>query len=377
MKSQTGTADSQTKTPTTESSHLKTLSCMLIARRLEQHDLTGDEKLANLIEHPETRDALNFFELDKNMAISRQHDRGTCEIVDDKDMSRQVYVIQTPLDTGGFWSLVLETISSKDAVAPDAFGLIQVDSDVKLEAIFEGIHNLAQHYGRHPVLVPLQLFIQHCSSTAQTFKAILNGVNEIDRMLSSELENTNSSASKEANALHRKMNLKTHQHSVMLADLRRRRTFENGFAAKLLPALDFNPGLQRQADRWAMMAKSNDLDIDSLPDKIESQRAVLFNLIAQLDTSLSTRLASESLRDSKAMKTLSILTILFLLGAFVASVLSTNMFPFRDQTQEIWIYFAIVIPLTGFLMLGWLLWLFMKPGGIDEEQGQSKNEKRD
>lgn len=77
------------------------------------------------------------------------------------------------------------------------------------------------------------------------------------------------------------------------------------------------------------------------------------------------------------MKTLSILTILFLPGAFVATIFSTNMFPFRDQTQEIWIYFAIVIPLTALLMLEWLLWLFMKPDGIDEENGQTKVEKRD
>lgn len=160
-------------------------------------------------------------------------------------------------------------------MAPDAIGLIQVDSDVKLEAVFEGVHSLAQNYGPHPMLVPLQLFVQHCSSTAQTFRGILNGVKEIDSMLSSELKNTKSGVSREANARHRKMNLEIYQHSVMLEGLRRRRTFEKDLAAKLLPALKFNHGLHRQADRWATMAESNDLDIENLPDKIESQRAVV------------------------------------------------------------------------------------------------------
>ena len=67
------------------------------------------------------------------------------------------------------------------------------------------------------------------------------------------------------------------------------------------------------------------------------------------------------------MKTLSILTILFLPGAFVATVFSTNMFKFQEGNQEIWIYFVIVVPLTALLMVGWILWLKNTPDGLDEE----------
>jgi hypothetical protein len=57
------------------------------------------------------------------------------------------------------------------------------------------------------------------------------------------------------------------------------------------------------------------------------------------------------------MKKLSVLTILFLPGAFVASVFDAGMFEFRHHTQMLWVYFVVVVPLTGFLMLGWAYWL--------------------
>jgi Mg2+ and Co2+ transporter CorA len=98
----------------------------------------------------------------------------------------------------------------------------------------------------------------------------------------------------------------------------------------------------------------------------------LSSLIAQYDNNTSSKLAKESLRDSKAMKTLSILTILFLPGAFVATVFSTDMFDFRDKNQEIWIYFVIVVPLTAIIMTGWYLWLKNTPDNGDEEAGGAR-----
>ncbi|KAF4501944.1 Mg2+ transporter, -like Zinc transport [Fusarium agapanthi] len=82
-------------------------------------------------------------------------------------------------------------------------------------------------------------------------------------------------------------------------------------------------------------SKLDDANIESLPGKIESQRNVLYNLITQHDRYLQARLARESLRDSKAMKTLSILTILFLPGAFIATIFSTNMFDFTFKNQQV------------------------------------------
>lgn len=69
------------------------------------------------------------------------------------------------------------------------------------------------------------------------------------------------------------------------------------------------------------------------------------------------------------MKTLSILTILFLPGAFIATIFSTNMFDFKSKNQQVRIYFAIVIPLTAVLMICWVLWLKNTPERGDAESG--------
>jgi len=83
----------------------------------------------------------------------------------------------------------------------------------------------------------------------------------------------------------------------------------------------------------------------------------LYSLTTPHDSYLQPELARESLRDSKAMKSLSILTILFRPGAFAITLISTDMFSFANQMQEIRIYFAVVVPLTAILTTTWLLWL--------------------
>lgn len=72
------------------------------------------------------------------------------------------------------------------------------------------------------------------------------------------------------------------------------------------------------------------------------------------------------------MKTLSILTILFLPGAFIATIFSTNMFEFENKRQQIRIYFAIVVPLTVVLMVGWILWLANTDVKFDDEEASPK-----
>lgn len=104
----------------------------------------------------------------------------------------------------------------------------------------------------------------------------------------------------------------------------------------------------------------------------------LYGLIAPFDNNMQSRLAREALRDSRAMKTLSVITIVFLPGAFVATLFSTNMFSFQDNRQEVWIYFVISVPLTAVLLVAWILWLRNTPYGIDaEERGALLSQAKD
>ncbi|GKT46002.1 uncharacterized protein ColSpa_06183 [Colletotrichum spaethianum] len=64
--------------------------------------------------------------------------------------------------------------------------------------------------------------------------------------------------------------------------------------------------------------------------------------------------------DSTAMKAIALLGALFLPGTFVASVFSMSFFDFgRDAnpaiSQQLWVYFAISIPLTIVIVCGWVM----------------------
>lgn len=106
-------------------------------------------------------------------------------------------------------------------------------------------------------------------------------------------------------------------------------------------------------------------------------------MIAQQDNVMSINLAREALSDSKAMKTLSLMTILFLPGTFVATIFTTDLVSFRNSTAETTAYIEVVIPLTVVLMFLYGLWLWMapawskrgqnNPGKGDLEAGNMKN----
>jgi len=63
------------------------------------------------------------------------------------------------------------------------------------------------------------------------------------------------------------------------------------------------------------------------------------------------------------MKTIAILTIVFLPGTFVASLFSTDMFDWNTEngsipkvSKYIWIYWVVTVPLTLLVMITWAVW---------------------
>lgn len=100
----------------------------------------------------------------------------------------------------------------------------------------------------------------------------------------------------------------------------------------------------------------------------------MLSLISQKDAENSATIALFNMRDSTAMKTIGVLTTLFLPGTFVATLFSTTMFnwnvpgngsggssttadsPAVSVSPYIWVYWAISIPLTSVVMLLWLFW---------------------
>ncbi|KAK2060631.1 hypothetical protein LY76DRAFT_509627 [Colletotrichum caudatum] len=90
--------------------------------------------------------------------------------------------------------------------------------------------------------------------------------------------------------------------------------------------------------------------------------------IAQNDAKLNLKIAGDqrqlahaSKDDSQAMKALSLLGATFVPGTFLASIFSMTFFDFQSAidvslSPKIWIYFALTIPLTIFVLLGWFMW---------------------
>ena len=107
---------------------------------------------------------------------------------------------------------------------------------------------------------------------------------------------------------------------------------------------------------------------------VNSQMACLFNLINQRDARLSYELgqtmkqiAGDSLRDSSAMKTISILTLVFLPGTFVSAIFSTTIFDFTNadagagrygKVAPAWWIYLVCCVLSTLTTVGiWAIWM--------------------
>ena len=65
------------------------------------------------------------------------------------------------------------------------------------------------------------------------------------------------------------------------------------------------------------------------------------------------------------MKTLAVVTMLFLPGTFIASFFAMPLFDWQAPHGQVvdsrlWIYFVVTIPLTGFTCAVWWAWITLK-----------------
>jgi Mg2+ and Co2+ transporter CorA len=134
-------------------------------------------------------------------------------------------------------------------------------------------------------------------------------------------------------------------------------------------------------------------------DVVNNMRAQLLlaqvgGLIQQRDTSANIQLASQtktmaerSHLEALAMKSISIVTMLFLPATFVATFFSMSVFDWQASTGDfvsdrIWIYFAITIPLTALVFAIWRFWHTLKKRTVtgakgDEEKGINTTDEED
>ncbi|KAK1598711.1 uncharacterized protein LY79DRAFT_252917 [Colletotrichum navitas] len=114
-------------------------------------------------------------------------------------------------------------------------------------------------------------------------------------------------------------------------------------------------------------------------ERLHIQRSALYNLLSQRESKIQFQMAGEqrrlahaSKRDSTAMKTISLLGAVFLPGTFLASVFSMTFFDFGKDadpviSKDLWVYFAITIPLTIAIVVGWILFDRRREGKFASE----------
>ena len=71
------------------------------------------------------------------------------------------------------------------------------------------------------------------------------------------------------------------------------------------------------------------------------------------------------------MKTIAVLTIVFLPGTFVATIFSMDMFQWQPDdggkasvSRLFWVYWIITVPLTALVLVGWLIWTKRSVGSL-------------
>ncbi|KAL2114143.1 hypothetical protein VUR80DRAFT_449 [Thermomyces stellatus] len=100
-------------------------------------------------------------------------------------------------------------------------------------------------------------------------------------------------------------------------------------------------------------------------ERLRIQREALYNIAAIRESKLSLQIAKEqkflahaTKHDGTAMKTLTLLGAIFLPGTYLASVFSMTFFDFAADAErvispDLWVYFAMTIPLTGVIVGSW------------------------
>jgi hypothetical protein len=163
-----------------------------------------------------------------------------------------------------------------------------------------------------------------------------------------------------------------HLCNTRLIDIERRSRFEQNVCDAIeVIVRESNVGHNSwpsiEPQRTAISSRS--FDFESLPRRIENARATINTLVQQRNEQLnielshsSRRIAEATLSDAKSMKTIAVLTMVFLPGTAVASFFSMTMFNWNSSgdsnlaSKWLWVYFVVTVPLTALVLAAWWAW---------------------
>lgn len=107
--------------------------------------------------------------------------------------------------------------------------------------------------------------------------------------------------------------------------------------------------------------------------RLQNEMQLAFQNVAQYDSRLSLHIAKASQIDSAAMKTISILTLIFLPPTFICSLFSMSFFNYDitlgwSISSEFWIYWAFAAPTTLIVSILCYYWQIIFPTKFDVDK---------
>ncbi|KAL4888547.1 hypothetical protein BDV59DRAFT_211044 [Aspergillus ambiguus] len=105
-------------------------------------------------------------------------------------------------------------------------------------------------------------------------------------------------------------------------------------------------------------------DIRYFQERTEAQHVTLSNMILHRQATASMAIANANMQDSLSLKTLALVTMIFLPGTFLATVFSMPLLKWDGDGHEkvinnrFWVYWALAIPLTILTFATWGFWTF-------------------
>lgn len=131
-----------------------------------------------------------------------------------------------------------------------------------------------------------------------------------------------------------------------------------------LQPFDYDPGpaIRHQKSMLQFMHNRS----KAVEDRLKNEINLAFHVTSQHSNLISMQIAHAAQVDSRAMRTISILGLVFLPGTFISAVFSMSFFNFTPATvdqpgrwnvsEKFWLYWAVAIPVTALTVAVWWMW---------------------
>ncbi|CAD6594358.1 MAG: hypothetical protein ASARMPRED_009242 [Alectoria sarmentosa] len=165
--------------------------------------------------------------------------------------------------------------------------------------------------------------------------------------------------------------------NTFLLRVERLAEFEKKFQEALSPenSLEWDSSAQemRQHTQWQVdLLRSLVYEYENCAKAATSQMSIIYSHTSQRESELNVEVAKDSKsiaaaskRDSSAMKSIALLTMLFLPATFVSTVFAMPILDWNADrasavvTRHAWLYLAVTLPLTIMVLSVWFGWVFV------------------